>query len=212
MQPIEREIGDLLNKKFGEVIPNPKLPSGKRADHVVKMLGREVYFEDYDIQDITTDIMEIETYRKNPSLEIHEIPIWTKDPRNKKTLLDKIAGKILEECDQLPIGEPNVLVVRTRDSDVSYDNIGDVLMGVPLIKINEKGDMVGIVRHPYLPFRSPEEADTVFRRISALIAYEKPCGHDKLVGKLYNNGTNADVPLTPDEISLLEDLICDKCE
>lgn len=205
----------VLDEKFrGKITPNPTLPSGRKADYKVNVCGRNVYFEHKDIKDITSDIIEKTPYQGKHVKEIIEIPTWAKDPRKKKTLLDKIAGKILGGCKQLPEKESSVLVIEASDPWVSCDDIGDALLGVHqfITERREKGEILKPIRHPYYPFRTPEELDKVLRKISALIAYDAPCTHGKLKGKIYINSKNADVPLLSCEKTQLEDLICDKCE
>jgi len=206
------EFGPLLRRKLpGKVTPDPQLPTGGHADYKVRLVGRDVFFEHKDFGDITVDITEKTPYAGKHVTEIDEIPLWIEDPREKKTLLDRIAVKILDACKQLPEGEPDVLVVKASDLRVSCDNITDAMERIPQFLLNERGDIVEITRHSHLPFRTQEAADKVYRRISALIAYEGLCAHGKLKGKFCDNSANAGVPLIPNEKSLLENLICDKC-
>jgi len=125
-------------------------------------------------------------------------------------ILDRIANKILHECEQLPDGKQNILVTKTEGIFVSSDDIIDAIIGKPSLVIN-KSTMATIEKRGKAAFRTENDLMAVIQKISAIIAYEHVCQHGKLKGIFGNNTNNAKVPLKKEIQTIFNDFLCDKC-
>jgi len=198
----ELEIYGLLERAFGRdnIEKDPKINSSK-ADFLVK--GAGVYVEVFSIKDITSDLREETPYTKTVKL------IDLKEKAEDK-ILDRIASKILHECEQLPKGKPNVLVAKTEGIFVSPDDVIDALIGKPFLLINKTTLNTEKKREPPL-FRTEDELMNILNRISVVIAYDNVCSHGKLCGVLGNNQNNAEIPLAKKVHSVFQAMLCEKC-
>lgn len=199
----EEEIYGLLEETFGQdnIEKDPKINSNK-ADFLVK--GTGVYVEVFSIKDITSDLREETPYSKNVTL------INLKEKAEDK-ILDRIASKILHECEQLPKGKPNVLVAKTEGIFVSPDGVIDALIGKPFLLI-DKTTMNTEKKHEPPLFRTEDELMNVLNRISVVIAYDNICPHGKLCGVLGNNQNNAEIPLDEKIHSIFQTMLCKECQ
>jgi len=195
----EKEIYKLLAKTFGKnnIQRDPKV-NGKKADFLVKPIG--TYIEVYTVRDVTSDIIKETRYSSHV--------VYVDIPKEK--VLDRLAGKIQHECEQLPKEAPNVLMVKTEELYVSPYDVGDVFMEPSLIINRETMESVEIKYKSH--FRAEDETQEVLEKISAIIAYEAACKHEKLCGVLIDNKNNAKIPLNRKKHSLFEEMICDKCK
>lgn len=198
----EEEIYGLLEEAFGRnnIEKDPKIDSNK-ADFLVK--GRGVYVEVFSIKDITSDLREETPYSKNVTL------IDLKQKAEDK-ILDRIASKILHECEQLPKEKPNV-VAKTEGIFVSPDDVIDALIGKPFLLI-DKTTMNTEKKHEPPLFRTEDELMNALNRISVVIAYDNICPHGKLCGVLGNNQNNAEIPLDEKIRSVFQAMLCEKCQ
>jgi len=199
----EQEICGLLERSFGQnnIEKDPKINSNK-ADFLVK--ETDVYVEVFSIKDITSDLREETPHTKNVIL------INLKEKAEDK-ILDRIASKILHECEQLPKGKPNVLVAKTEGIFVSPDDVIDALIGKPFLLI-DKATMNTEKKHEPPLFRTEDELMNVLNRISVVIAYDNICPHGKLCGVLGNNQNNAKIPLDEKIRSVFQAMLCEKCQ
>jgi hypothetical protein len=198
----EQEIHSLLRASFGQdnIQKDPKV-DGKRADFLVKDIG--VYIEVFSIKDITSDLREETPDSKN-------ITLVRLDEKKIDKILDRIASKILKECEQLPDGKPNVLVAKSEGIFISPDDIIDTLAGKPFVQISK--ETMNVEKNFTRPlFRTESELKYVLEKVSAVIAYEAVCQHGKLRGILGDNASNAVVPLVGKTSSLFSSLLCKDC-
>lgn len=198
----EEEVDCFLEKTFGinDIEHNPKVGNGK-ADFRVKSI--DTYVEVHAIKNIAKDQIKIVAQRKNiAQIELKE------EGQNK--ILDRIAGKLLHECTQLPDGKKNLIVTKTEGYFIDPDDVIDTIVGQPHVLINPENMQTTIEnREDY--FRTQEELDQVLQKISAIIAYSNICEHGKLRGKIGNNRENAKVPFDNGTFKIFHQMLCNKC-
>lgn len=195
----EREIYNLLVATFGQnnVQRDPKV-NNKKADFLVK--GIDVYIEVFSIKDITSDLREETPCSKN-------VTLFELDEKSINKTLDRIASKILHECEQLPDSKLNVLIAKGEGISISSDDIIDTLIGRPFLTINRKTlNTEKKLTPPF--FRTESELQNALAKISAVIAYDAVCKHGKLIGILGDNKHNARIPLDPKAFSTISSLMC----
>jgi len=198
----EKEVRYFLELAFGaeNIGHDPKVNS-KKADFLVK--GINVYIEVHAVKDITGDLRE-ETPRSKG------VTLLRLKKNSEKKILDRIANKILHECEQLPDGTPNVLFTKTEGIFVSPDDVIDALIGRPFLIVH-KATMNATEQREQIGFRTDEELNYVLEKISAVIAYEQVCEHGKLRGIIGNNKNNAKVPLDDKTYRIFSAMLCEKC-
>lgn len=199
----EEEIFELLAKTFEQkdIQEHPKV-NGKRPDFLVKSIRTCV--EVCSVRAISDIIRKA----LHSPLSDDRMQFFFID-KDKKELLDKLAGKILEECEQLPEDTPNVLVVKTEQRYVSPNDVVDVFMEyTPVIRKTSKTVEWTHRNH----FRTEEEKLEVLRKISAIIAYSHECEFcHKLRGLYVDNKNNARIPLC-EKGEIFEQMTCDANE
>ncbi len=199
----EEEIGWFLEKCFGEkdIERNPKVGTGK-ADFKIESL--DIYVEVHAIKDICSDLLTPVSREKGiVTVEIVDI--------NRKKKLDRIAGKLLRECTQLPEGKKNLIVTKTEGCFVSPDDVLSAIIGDPLPIINREKTVVSVGRRR-TAFRTNDELQLVLHRISAVLAYKRICQHGRLSGTMGNNEKNSETPFDSKTFAVFQDLLCKKCQ
>lgn len=194
----EKEINHLLSKIFSKakIQSDPKIDS-KKADFLIN--PNKIYIEVYSVKDVVSDIKKETPFSQGPHVNMIDIP--------KDNLLDRLRGKILEESEQLPEKEKNLLVIKIEDYLVKIDDIVEVFVDPQLLldKISKKTQVVYSTH-----FRTREEQTEVFQKISGIIVYEKVCRNGKLQG-VYINNKKVEVPLDKEESDMFIEMICNKC-
>jgi hypothetical protein len=197
----EEEVYFFLKKTFGakDVGRDPKV-KGSKADFLVKSI--DTYVEVHAVKDIASDLIQVISQTKNVK------QTQLKNGGQAK-ILDRIAGKILHECTQLPHGKTNLLVTKTEGYFISPDDVIDAIIGRPKLLVFQ--NMRTQVEHDRHAFRTEEELQEVLQKVSAVLAYERVCEHGKLQGILGENENNAKVPFSNDILAIFKGMLCDKC-
>jgi hypothetical protein len=197
----EEEIYSFLEKIFGakDIEHDPQV-NGSKADFLVRSI--DTYIEVHAVKDIASDLIEIVSRTKNVK------QVYLKGEGEAK-IRDRIAGKILHECNQLPDGKTNLLITKTEGFLVSPDDVMDVLIGKPHLLVDE--NMKKQVEHGRHAFRTEEDLQEVLQKVSAILAYDRVCEHGKLQGILGNNKNNAKVPFSEQVLATFQSMLCNKC-
>ena len=211
----EQEVGRLLKATFGKenVTKHPKVnEKSKLPDFQVRVNDEYVYVEVGAIKGIASGLVKFLQTKDMPDNLRKIIPNgftdFTLDGEDRNRLLDKIRGRILEECEQLPDGKQNVLILKGEGFLISPDKIIDAIAErVPQINMTTMNVETKVTSH----FRTREEAREALAKISAIIAYREVCQHGKLRGIFGNNERNAKTPLTKNTLSRFSSLRCEHC-
>lgn len=198
----ETEVQYFLEQAFGadNIDHDPKV-NGKKADFLVRVF--DVFIEVHALKDITRDLrLETPLSKGVLSVELKE--------KSENEILDRIANKILHECEQLPDEKRNILVTKTEGIFISPDDVIDAIIGIPSLIIN-KSTLETTEKRGQIGFRTDEDLKLVLEKISAVIAYERVCEHGKLKGIFGNNSNNAKVPLGEKILGIFKDFLCNKC-
>jgi hypothetical protein len=197
----EEEVYCSLEKVFGakDLERDPKV-NGNKADFLVKSI--DTYIEVHAIKDIARDLIEVVSQTKNVTL------VELKNKGEDK-IRDRIAGKILHECTQLPYGKANLLFTKTEGNFVSSDDVIDALIGPPHVVVSN--NMETQVKYGRTAFRTEEEHEEVLHKLSAVMAYDRVCEHGKLKGILGNNEENAKIPIPKNVLAIFKSMLCEKC-
>ena len=197
----EEEICSLLEGFFGtkDIEHDPKVNT-KKADFLVKSL--DTFIEVHAVKDIVSDLIVVVERTKNVK------QVFLK-PEGEAIIRDRIRGKILHECTQLPEGKTNLLITKTEGYLISPDDVIDTLIGKPHLVVDK--NMKTQVGHGSHAFRTEEELQEVLQKVSAVLAYERVCEHGKLQGILGNNKNNSKVPFSDCVMAIFQSFLCDKC-
>jgi hypothetical protein len=208
----EQEVSRLLRETFGkENVARHRKVNGKKPDFQVKVNNEDVYVEVRTIKDIANKLTKFSPTKDTPDnlrKILHNGTNFRLDAENRNILLDKIRGKILEKCEQLPDGKQNVLILKGEGFLVSPDKIIDAIAErIPQIDKTTMNVETKIVSH----FRTEDEAREALKKISAIIVYKEVCQHGKLRGIFGNNEKNAEIPLTEMSYRKFSSLRCNHC-
>ena len=210
----EQEVGRLLKATFGkENVAEHREVNGKKPDFRVKVNNECVYVEVRAIKEIAESLTEFYPAKDTDTSDnfrriFHNGTNFSLDAENRNILLDKIRGKILKECEQLPDGKQNVLILKGEGFLISPDKIIDVIAErIPQITMTTMNVESKVTSH----FRTKDEARESLAKISAIIAYTEVCQHGKLRGIFGNNERNARIALTKNTLSRFSSLRCKYC-